>query len=399
MDQLREDPNKNIKSEQSVETQIDPSTFEHIPHVLYESKIQDFSVTDPVEKDGHIKYTVKMKDAQGAWDGQRRYNEFYVLNEALKVRWPWCQIPILPPKIYTSGKDKKYLEERRYYLDRYIKKMAKYEYVLNSDEFKLFSRPQAQVGKSLQGLQKMSIDAQIERFEESMDIKLINYDQGKKDQFKNDIIEFTKFYKKCKKELQEVLNKLIKYSNTYLRDIKNYKNFHKMLIKYESHNLMHYVEGDESQFVFWRKEDDEDEIEMQIEMMVDNMISPYGDLYLWIKGELQDLEALNAVVQRKETLESAAKKLQANWKSNETTVKDLTERKKTLKTITKSEKDIGGLEGQIDSAKKEELNYTYLAELFSVYIAESLIPVYKEQHKSQYEMINKQFNLIEINNS
>lgn len=58
----------------------------------------DFQVTNPRMLNGHIVYHVRGVDRQGPWEGQRRYNEFHVLNQVMLARWPAMLIPKLPPK-------------------------------------------------------------------------------------------------------------------------------------------------------------------------------------------------------------------------------------------------------------------------------------------------------------
>lgn len=45
-----------------------------------EDENTDFVVDNPITQAGHIVYHVKGVDKQGQWEGNRRYNEFYVLH-------------------------------------------------------------------------------------------------------------------------------------------------------------------------------------------------------------------------------------------------------------------------------------------------------------------------------
>ena len=86
-------------------------------------------------------YKCKGIDNMGNWEGERRYNEFYKLHSVLEARWPGIPIPTLPPKKAIGNKDIKFINERRFYLERFMKKLAPFEFILNSVEFKNFSRP------------------------------------------------------------------------------------------------------------------------------------------------------------------------------------------------------------------------------------------------------------------
>ena len=98
---------------------------------------QDFQCINPQNPPGqkHIVYTCKGVDSNGAWEGPRRFSEFYKLHEKLTIRWPGIPIPELPPKKSIGNKDIKFINERRFYLERFLKKMAQFPFMLESPEF------------------------------------------------------------------------------------------------------------------------------------------------------------------------------------------------------------------------------------------------------------------------
>jgi len=53
----------------------------------------------------------------------------------LEQRWPGIPIPVLPPKKAIGNKEIKFINERRFYLERYLKKLSHYPYIINSKEF------------------------------------------------------------------------------------------------------------------------------------------------------------------------------------------------------------------------------------------------------------------------
>lgn len=100
----------------------------------------------------NIKYTVEGVDDEGEFTTLRRYREFNALAQVLRQRWPGCYVPCIPEKKFINGKDEEFVEERRSLLDRFMKEIAKYDYIVLSKEFKLFSRWQGEVDKNLQSL-------------------------------------------------------------------------------------------------------------------------------------------------------------------------------------------------------------------------------------------------------
>jgi sorting nexin-29 len=77
-------------------------------------------------------YKCKGTDFKGLWEGDRRYNEFFLLYVKLEGRWPGVPLPMLPPKKSMGNKDIKFINERRFYLERFLKKISTYDFILNS---------------------------------------------------------------------------------------------------------------------------------------------------------------------------------------------------------------------------------------------------------------------------
>ena len=128
---------KTNKSSVKVKTQFDALFKEqqNDNNVIETSAEQEFQCTHPKSKGGHIVYQCKGVDNMGNWDGERRYSEFFKLHQVLSTRWPGVPIPTLPPKKAIGNKELKFLNERRFYLERFLKKMAPFEFILNSTEF------------------------------------------------------------------------------------------------------------------------------------------------------------------------------------------------------------------------------------------------------------------------
>jgi len=80
-------------------------------------------------------YSCKGVDNAGQWEGTKRYSEFHKLHEVLDSRWPGIPIPNLPPKKAIGNKDVKFINERRFYLERFLKKLSPFDFILESPEF------------------------------------------------------------------------------------------------------------------------------------------------------------------------------------------------------------------------------------------------------------------------
>ncbi len=123
-----------------------------------------FSVTNPQKFGKHIKYEVHGEDSIGAFDALRRYSEFWALRNSMTHRWPGIYIPAIPEKKVVGNKTDAFIEERRLLLEKFLKECAKYDYVLRSAEFKLFSREKGEIDKLLHHLPPQSPTQILEKY-------------------------------------------------------------------------------------------------------------------------------------------------------------------------------------------------------------------------------------------
>ena len=131
---------------------VDANVFNQGNDLVETVDEQRFTCTHPQDRGGSIVYKCKGMDSQGTWEGDRRYREFFKLREKLELRWPGIPFPQLPPKKAIGNKDIKFINERRFYLERFLKKMASFPFLINSQEFLAFSRPNGDVMKALDTL-------------------------------------------------------------------------------------------------------------------------------------------------------------------------------------------------------------------------------------------------------
>jgi sorting nexin-1/2 len=74
------------------------------------------------------------------------------LREALSSRWPGVYIPAIPEKKLVGNKDDNFVEERRALLERFMKEIAKFDYLTQSREFKVFARERGDIEKILSSM-------------------------------------------------------------------------------------------------------------------------------------------------------------------------------------------------------------------------------------------------------
>jgi hypothetical protein len=117
-------------------------------------RVQKFTVLNPVKIGGHIKYSVSGVDDEGDFTDVRRFREFHALGQVLRTRWPGCYVPSIPEKKVVGQNNEQFVEERRVLLERFMKEIAKYDYIIFSKEFKVFARGKGEIDKVLFALPK-----------------------------------------------------------------------------------------------------------------------------------------------------------------------------------------------------------------------------------------------------
>ena len=182
----------------------------------------EFRVTDPVNT-GHITYTIHGRDEDGEFEGSRRYNDFYHLHASLLTRWPGTFVPAIPSKKAVGNKDDKYIEHRRHFLQRFLRKIGQLPHLLNSDEFKLFARPSGEIEKMLAMMPRLSPEAIVERFKLHLHVDEFPDDFLVK-QCREVINDFGAFCKKILPTLKVVRESAAKMVPVKAAQNSNYKN-------------------------------------------------------------------------------------------------------------------------------------------------------------------------------
>lgn len=210
-----------------------------VPSSFGEAKDESlFTVSDPVNT-GHVSYTVKGIDEDGEFEGSRRFNDFFHIRNSLINRWPGAFVPAIPAKKAVGNKDDRYIEHRRLFLQRFLKKIGGLPHLLNSDEFKIFSRPSGDVEKMLAMLPKMTPSALVERYKLVLHIDEFP-DEFMVKQCREIINEFGAFCKKVLPTLKALRETTTKMVPTKALQNSNYKGLINSMAKFEEEALSQY---------------------------------------------------------------------------------------------------------------------------------------------------------------
>ena len=55
-----------------------------------------------------------------------------------------------------GNKEIKFIKERRFYIERFLNKIAGFDFLVKSEEFQIFSNPKGDINKQLSSLPKIS---------------------------------------------------------------------------------------------------------------------------------------------------------------------------------------------------------------------------------------------------
>jgi sorting nexin-1/2 len=383
---------------EDLEVISDPTVFDRENEVSMNDAEFNYSVKNPQDNGGHIAYEVRGKDRQGSWECKRRFNEFFLLHEILQKRFPGIPIPIIPPKKAVGNKDNTFLQDRTFYLQRFLRKLSRFDFIIDSQEFQLFARPNGlNVEKALAKLMPMSTMQTYDRVKAVTNTEDDKYDLMQKEILAQKITEYCFFAKGVEPLLRKIKSDLSRYLMSKQRSMVAYKDYAAFIGRYEDLNLSHYTEMNSRELIFNNPDN---------KALQDSMISasgalknPYIDLYHWVKGELYDLEAVREAIKvRAETLENT-KKLEAKKSSTQKDLESVATGKTTVTTLFKNSSDANAMANKIENTDREILASEMLGSLLTIYLGDKVIPAFKKEKLSLYHRILKQFTVIEISNS
>jgi len=112
-------------------------------------------------------YTVFGHDRQGKFEIFRRYSDFYALRELFVDRWSGLYIPPIPSKRTVGNTKSEFISERCFLLNLFIRQLARCPYLVESEEFNIFVRPQSvNIKRELSFLPRISPENHLNRIQQ-----------------------------------------------------------------------------------------------------------------------------------------------------------------------------------------------------------------------------------------
>jgi sorting nexin-1/2 len=343
---------------------------------------------------------VSGEDQEGAFTVTRRFKEFNAFKNILKERWPGVYIPAIPEKKAFGNKEDGFIEERRSLLERFMKEVAKYDYLVNSQELKIFARDHGDVEKILSALPKQTPLMILEKYRVNFSVNE-ERDPEEVSKMKESIREFHGFVKTALTDMEKQkvqIKGMIKAADERQKITKEIID---SLIAFEDGNVDYYSNQNADKKLV--NNPSNGDVKEKMEQTIASIRNPFKDTYIWLKGELLDLNGLNdSLIGR-----DAVIKAQGNLEQKKINMmKDLDGKKagkKSLGGMFKSSenkaKDMTNLETEIKSSEAEIEDYKSLVSFLTLYMHDSAIKNFKKTKQQAYMQMMNGFCVKEISNS
>lgn len=90
--------------------------------------------------------------------------------------------------------------------------------------------------------------------------------------------------------------------------------------------------------------------------MIDNLKNPFEEMYHWCKGEIYDMQALCLAVASRDEIDKRLKRLEGKKKNTQADLENVNQKKMTVRTIFKNEKDTSGMLNTIENVRINLMN-------------------------------------------
>lgn len=322
------------------------------------------------------------------------------MREHLVKHWPGCYIPPIPPKKMTGNKGETFVEDRAVFLDRFMKQISKNPHLVNSDTFKVFARPSGEVEKVLNMHPKPTPENIVDRFKTVLHVDEFP-DEGLVRNSRETINDFSAFCKRIAPVLMKIKKEARNWGPIKAHHNNSYKSLIELLAKYEEETLTTYCDSNANKLVVGDINDTE--LKEKAEELSTSLKNPFTEFYNWVRGECDDVEALYEAIRGRDRLVETKNKTEKQKKSDEGELEKLNQGKKTLKTLFKGSSGrqvtITNLTNNIAQAEKDIELFGRLVSMVEVYLAETVIPQFKEGKIDIYYQILKAFGQSEVANA
>ena len=277
----------------------------------------------------------------------RRYRDFDSLRKKMVEQWPGIFVPKLPNKKKVGNKGKKISLIRVEMLNRFLKKISKIKYLMESEEMSLFLQNTSNIAKTLDGMKIPNYEDLSKKYfsifleyDDNFDTKA-----GKDDQ--------DKFEKKLMESIPKMKNFVLLVSaamERYMDEQQNYSEVINMLSEYEKESLSNFVDNDENKLVFFNTKNQE--LCKNISDAKNEMINPFDRLYSAITEDYLNSEAMTEALEGLKMLQDNYNKLIKSLSNINIEMSELQAGKGVLTMFKNKEKEITRLNTEKENLEK-----------------------------------------------
>ena len=250
----------------------------------------------------HYEYKIVGRYLEEEFIIMRRYKEFYLLHKTFQDRWPGFYIPPIPRKKTYGNMDFKVITERIYILNRFLFEISERKYLWESEEMRIFIKPENNLNNELRFLKLFSIEDILERIRSEVDLNLQLNDSNIEEstanisRFKQEVIINLEFLNRFKRFLVKQWDFVDHYlrANAYLMD---------RLFVYENSSLEIQTKQSEEQSLSTSlkivSDTESEKIGNDFWSIPFRVKNPFLMMSLWITTEILDLESILIAISSK----------------------------------------------------------------------------------------------------
>ena len=314
---INEENNSN-KIEEIKEQPIDNSQSEKESNLNISSKIY---IDKTSELNGKTLYHIKGDFIDINNEVIRRYRDFDLLHVKLVQNWPGIFIPPIAQKKYFGSLDKKTINERIYQLDNFLKISTKMEYLIHTEELKIFLNKDISNSDSFQLEIKKLKPYTLKQISENYTKYFSIYKKLKTQDFNDEQINI------CLEFINSFITKLDKYKEQLVEfgEVKKTKIYRESRIttyftEFEKYCVMEYANNDLSLLFFFNNSSSLFDNKNKYKKYINN---PYLLLSCWLRLKEIELISIKNNLNEYKSLLTKKKSIENKQKEIEQKLKDV----------------------------------------------------------------------------
>ena len=141
-------------------------------------------------------------------------------------------MPAIPEKQLFGDKEDGFVEERRQLLERFLRECSKYEFIIESQEFKIFSRQNGEVNEVLEKMPRQSPSQILDKYRLCFP-KIMEEQPSDMARYRERINIFSGFLSKCQKSNMANRDSMMFSVREHEKNAGHYRELYSLFMAYE----------------------------------------------------------------------------------------------------------------------------------------------------------------------